>query len=354
MKETLLHDTEKGEIFFNNMSMHVWRRVSPHRIQSEFEGIIGPAARVIINEAFKKVSAEIFLNLAAKYAQLEKENPSGFAIKLLRELRKYGYGVPELMLIDERHGYAKIRVANCFNKEGYGKTDKPVCYMMEGILASLFERVFRRKAACRETKCSATGEPYCEFTVTSYNISVRPGRKTPRRPKEKLVPVEIGFRPEKGEIVFKKTLSILVPRGTHLRLEQESQKIIGKGTKRIFYLIGRTAGTHFTRKNIAFRVISLIARMNKKKAFSKMAEIGSMAGSGRYEFELDRDHIKVKLFNSFNAQGAKSKEPLCHVVAGVISGTSDMILGKRVHTEEVKCIAMGNPFCEFHVKPEKE
>jgi predicted hydrocarbon binding protein len=51
-----------------------------------------------------------------------------------------------------------------------GMDKKPVCALMEGILASLFERAFQRPVRVNETECVALGAPCDKFQVAFQSL----------------------------------------------------------------------------------------------------------------------------------------------------------------------------------------
>jgi predicted hydrocarbon binding protein len=281
---------------------------------------------------------------------------SKLAMSMLEELPKYGYGVPEMLFVNEKSSAAGVRIHNCFNALGYKNTGKPVCYMMEGILASLFEAVFRKKVVCRETKCAAAGSLYCEFKISTYNIPVKSVRAYPHPPKN-LVPIVFKFNPAKGEIRRSGINSAIFPRGYPKKLEMESEKVIGNATRGIYYMIGRMAGLQSVGKSIPSSfTMKIIARFFKRKFLSRLAEICIEFGYGILEYveiDMKNKRVVVRLHNSANAVGAgKSERPACYLLTGLFAGAADIIFGKVMKCEEVKCSAMGDPYCEFHVYPE--
>jgi predicted hydrocarbon binding protein len=358
MEEKIWMDRKKGEVFFDNTSLFIWRRNASAIIQREYEGIIGPATRSIFREATRKVMREVFFKMAARYHKAGPVNASRLAINMLKELPKYGYGVPEMVFIDDKSGAAKVRVRNCFNALGYKNTSRPVCYRMEGILASLFENVFGRKVACKETRCSATGHQCCEFEVSSYNIPVKLKGEYPYTPKN-LVPISVRFNPDRGEVFHRGVRAAFFPRGDAKRLEEESERIIGSATRGIYYMIGRIGGLQSVGRRIPSTLLmKILARFFKRKFLSRLAEIVSEFGYGVLEYtEIDMKGKRVvaRLYNSANAAGVrKSERPVCYTLTGLFSGSADVVFGRTMRCVEVKCVAMGDPYCEFHVYPEED
>jgi len=68
--------------------------------------------------------------------------------------------------------------------------------------------------------------------------------------------------------------------------------------------------------------------------------------------EFSSSEIIIHLYDSFEslAMVEKSERPMCFFIKGYIAGLLATILKREVHIEETKCIAMGDPYCEFRVK----
>ena len=101
--------------------------------------------------------------------------------------------------------------------------------------------------------------------------------------------------------------------------------------------------------------IKILARMFKRKYIQKLIEIGAMCGFGKIEADMDTKskRIVMKVRNSANAEGVRnSKKTVCYTFTGLFSGIAETIFGRTMICEETKCIAKGDPFCQFEIKPE--
>lgn len=83
-----------------------------------------------------------------------------------------GLGLMEVVTYDPFKCEATVRIkgstmATEIKKIG-GKTKFPVDWLFCGIVAGVFETVFKGKTIdCKETKCLAMGDPFCEFALKS-------------------------------------------------------------------------------------------------------------------------------------------------------------------------------------------
>jgi len=77
-----------------------------------------------------------------------------------------GFGVMNILEINENPPYALIRVHGCFECEcATEKSDMPYSHLVRGMMAGAFTELFGIEATAREIKCIAKGDPYCEFEV---------------------------------------------------------------------------------------------------------------------------------------------------------------------------------------------
>jgi predicted hydrocarbon binding protein len=61
--------------------------------------------------------------------------------------------------------------------------------------------------------------------------------------------------------------------------------------------------------------------------------------------------ITIRTSDSFECEGVKSEGPHCQFVRGHLSGGLTTIMGEEVACKETKCIAAGDKYCEFVLRP---
>ena len=80
-----------------------------------------------------------------------------------------------------------------------------------------------------------------------------------------------------------------------------------------------------------------------------MCDMGSFLGWGRMDGEVSESEIKVRIYSSpFAESYGKAEKGVCHLIEGVFKGIGDIIFGNAI-SEEVKCIAKGDEYCEIRV-----
>lgn len=90
------------------------------------------------------------------------------------------------------------------------------------------------------------------------------------------------------------------------------------------------------------------------EAIPTYARFNTLRGYGKFIGELDEKNntLRVKHLNSiFCDKYNDLKKPTGFWISGVISGLYEMITGMKCITEEVKCVAKGDEYCEYITKP---
>ncbi len=81
-----------------------------------------------------------------------------------------------------------------------------------------------------------------------------------------------------------------------------------------------------------------------------------LARGGIPEVNRERGEYIVRVYNSPYAQLPDGKvlklgRPACHLLAGIFAGGASRLLERPYMAEETKCIAKGDEYCEFLLKP---
>lgn len=81
---------------------------------------------------------------------------------------------------------------------------------------------------------------------------------------------------------------------------------------------------------------------------------GSGLGKGILTRYSSHNHCVIKMRDSFECIGLKSKRPASYFFRGVMSGLLGELWKAEVIASEVKCIARGDGYCEFLVIPSRK
>ncbi len=151
----------------------------------------------------------------------------------------------------------------------------------------------------------------------------------------------------KGEFSVIEVPAVIVSIETFVNLQKDAEKILGiDGAAVLFYEAGKKAGLRW------------ISRFNrewnlKDKTFIEAVQnFYAELGWGRFSVEENnKNELVVRVGNSFTARGyGNSEKPVCHFLRGYNAGIAEVLKGKGIDAEEVKCAAKGDDCCEFVMK----
>lgn len=130
---------------------------------------------------------------------------------------------------------------------------------------------------------------------------------------------------------------------------------LGSGGEAMLYYIGREVGAERGRHINREAEKMGINRLRDKFIIGEV--IFKSLGYGipqMMEFSEDPPYFKMRVYHCIECGlGDNVGRPFSHYVRGVIAGYASEILNREMLVEETRCIAMGDPYCEFKVKPKE-
>ncbi|RLG73969.1 MAG: hypothetical protein DRO23_07815 [Thermoprotei archaeon] len=132
---------------------------------------------------------------------------------------------------------------------------------------------------------------------------------------------------------------------------------LGASADVIFYHFGFHYG-YYAAKELSERFNIKPGMLYDVKEIGEMfSRIARISGWGFFEIDyinVIEERMGIRFFDSWTARIYKelkgqSKEPVCHMVRGMIAGVATAITGKQYRATEVLCAAKGDPFCYFEV-----
>ncbi len=164
--------------------------------------------------------------------------------------------------------------------------------------------------------------------------------------------IELCLDDKKGELFFGDNCNIMLSRSQIAWLQRELEKVIGPAYSSILYESAHIYAHHMI-SDIMDGVMKASGKLHKEQLAEEMVKQLAVWGYGRgeiVEIDLSVPYSKVKVVNSFNALDyEKTQKPVCHFLRGIIAGSSCIITGIEMYCLETKCVAVGDPFCEFEV-----
>ncbi|MDI6806613.1 MAG: methanogen output domain 1-containing protein [Candidatus Aenigmarchaeota archaeon] len=348
----LLYDPEIGELYFCRAKSAIWERVIASLFQRGFEEILGPATKRVFytqsKEMIKEFGVCFYISKLEKLGEPEAE-------EILKKLSTFGYG--EFRLISFINREIKIEVRNSFNSSDYPKSERPICYILSGILSGAFEVCTGRKVECEEISCMTMGKSSCEFLI---KIGAKKRSMGERKIEKKKTEIErdlktIKLRQKRSVLYFKSTPSVIFGKDFSPMINRAFEKLIGPAVKGIVYNSNKSTVLRIMEKYKGVKKFLVVhfGRLLKKQIIKWVTEELEGRGYGKFvEVSTEEDKLHVKVKNCHNCIGYKrARKPVCYNFSGIFAGIATAIFFKNFECEEIKCIATGDEYCEFLAEP---
>ena len=93
----------------------------------------------------------------------------------LRSLQAAGWGIAELLEIDLKRKYIRVRVHDSYEAAAFeGRSNRPRCHFIRGYFEGLFSEFLSTDLESREVKCASMGDPYCELVFKKASVDEIP------------------------------------------------------------------------------------------------------------------------------------------------------------------------------------
>jgi predicted hydrocarbon binding protein len=136
---------------------------------------------------------------------------------------------------------------------------------------------------------------------------------------------------------------------TQARVEEicsRLSEIFQSGAKVIIFEAGKAAGKHFVEET------SDITKVDKQLFLKTVSQRFTDAGLGKIEiveFDLEQAEVKFRIWNNFFAELGCGKPMYRSCIEGFVSGMYEQIMHKTPKIQKTKCVANGNPYCEWQM-----
>jgi len=128
----------------------------------------------------------------------------------------------------------------------------------------------------------------------------------------------------------------------------EVNKTLGTGGSLVWYIAGKGAGRSMV------KILRKIPkdRESLEKTFNNFKDLYARWGWGLVKKVLFREktgELIIRIWDNAFARGRHSQVPSCYFVKGYLEGLLETLTGKHATSEETKCIAKGDSYCEFQI-----
>ena len=151
--------------------------------------------------------------------------------------------------------------------------------------------------------------------------------------------------PGQGTITAFDERFLIIPVRLIHSMEDRLVRNFGPVTATIFeYEIGKESGAQY---------MQLAARSGLKPSSTdevrNMVQQGGLSGWGTMEvieFDFKKKLAKMRWTNGVSVRNTKGKTPVCHFNRGLLTGATEVMLGRPCESLEVSCQGKGDKFCE--------
>ena len=194
-----------------------------------------------------------------------------------------------------------------------------------------------------ETKCIGLGDPYCEFKLVPGEIdelkdSLEKDNSVVERIHERLMECLMGFLLQGKPLVERPRLGSDV----HLHVVMHGMGFPHVAGER--YRMAQRMGGAKSGKEVGERLMD--AGLSGDEAirriidFMNYCKVGKVTAGETIRIRENCESMRTKLFTTI-------KEPSCYFTTGFLNGLFSAV--KNQHVRETKCIAAGDPYCEWEI-----
>ena len=146
------------------------------------------------------------------------------------------------------------------------------------------------------------------------------------------------------------SLDETIPLENLLRLMETNMKIFGES----YAVFSRRAGYDAAR-DVKFpdTIMDIIKDSSKfadwRRSMKKLSERLLAPVGSRVEQNLLDDGYVTKIYKCPECRGLKTNKPCCYFLSSFIGGIIKRLFNIEVDVDEVRCMALGEEFCEFRV-----
>jgi predicted hydrocarbon binding protein len=241
-----------------------------------------------------------------------------------------------------------FRIHESFECYGFENIGAAMAYMNPPQAAGTFKgleswRGLERDWNAIETKCIGLGDPYCEWKVVPGEIpelkdSLEKDNQVIDRMHDRLMGRLMGFLLDGKPLVER-------PSGSDVYLEPITHVLVqpalaGERYRVVMRMAGAKAG-----KEVGEHLLE--AGVREDEATKRILHFLEYCKVGRVSMD-DTITIRENCEGIWWTMMKKEEEPSCYFTTGFLNGFFSAV--KNQHVKETKCIAIGDPYCEWEFR----
>jgi predicted hydrocarbon binding protein len=268
--------------------------------------------------------------------------------KILQSFEQIHVGIfnylDDVSKVDEHH----IRVYESYECWGLGNVENPLASILPSRVAGACKGMESIKGLERdwnaiETKCIGLGNPYCEFKLVPGEIeglrdSLRKDSSIVEKIHNQLMTRLLAFLIDGKPLVERPKL------GSNFAMAHPDITISALANKRCRMAL-RMGGTK-SGKEVGERLMETAIKegeaVNHILNFLEYCKVGTVTLADTIKIRDNRESLYTNMLQT------KWDEPSCFFTTGFLNGFFSAVKGQ--HVKETKCIAMGDPYCEWEFR----
>jgi predicted hydrocarbon binding protein/KaiC/GvpD/RAD55 family RecA-like ATPase len=247
----------------------------------------------------------------------------------------------------DEHYFKVYESAECWGFENVGAA---MAYMLPPATAGMFKgfeswRGLERDWNAVETKCIGLGDQYCEWKVVPGEIpelknSLKKDSPIIDRMHDRLMGHLMGFLLDGKPLVERPRSGSDVDLSANV-LVMVQPALAGERYRMVMRMAGAKAG-----KEVGEHLIEAGIRedeaVNRVLNFLEYCKVGKVTADETIRMKENVESVFYKFMTK------KREEPCCYFTTGFVNGFFSVV--KNQHVKETKCIAMGDPYCEWEFR----
>jgi predicted hydrocarbon binding protein len=260
------------------------------------------------------------------------------------QFARLGVGAVEYLDRISRTDEHYFRLHEGYECRGFENIGTSMGLMKPAMMAGIFQgmealgRGLERDWNALETKCVGLGDPYCEFKVVPGEIEEREAliekdSETIERVHDRLIDRLVGFMLHRKPLMERPNLG----GGVHIHEVHHvtAAPLVSERLQTVFRMGGARAG-----KMLGERLTE--AGLGEEDAVRRVFDLMEHCKVGKITL---RETIRIE--ENCERFGMETGEPSCCFTTGFLNGLFSAV--RNQHVREIRCIAAGDPTCEWEI-----
>jgi predicted hydrocarbon binding protein/KaiC/GvpD/RAD55 family RecA-like ATPase len=262
--------------------------------------------------------------------------------RMEKNLNRFGYGTTQYIEDKSRKDEHYLRVYECCSCWGFENVGAGLGFHQCGEWAGAFMMLEEKERNWNviETKCLGLGDPYCEFKFVPGPIGELKGyleaidssvvEKVHDRLMEQLIGFLVHGRPlperpvTRNRIMYEEMHHVT---GVPATLSERYRMALRMGGAKA----GKEVGEHL-----------MEAGVTGDEAIKRVIDFMEYCKVGKIELGET-----MRMWENCESFGLETRQPSCNFTTGFLNGLFSVVKNQRVR--EIKCIAAGDPYCEWEI-----